>query len=233
MSAAARFNTQQMIGNPALIDNLEHVMQVAYNRVAELLLYGKLLDNASLYNWALTTPVGYGASAQLIGAVGWAIELIRQNVRDIKEYTLVLPPGVKERITTDGMIRATDDYRTWDDVQQRIADLGINKVVELLDPIGTVTAVATEGAGAVSATAHALSRQVLLYKPEDFILGLNPEVDLGVMRSPELARMNKLQWFTESFESVEKVGIEPTIAMNLNLCPSGVRPAFGEGTICD
>lgn len=231
VSACATFNLQAMIGNPALIDNLEHVMQVAYNRVAELQAYAKVLAQASQYTYGLSTA-GYGASAQLLAAVSWAVELIRQNQRDLDGYNLVLPAGTRERVLGDGEIRASDDYRTWDDVQTRLSELGINTVVELVDPLGPVTALAARGGPAVAAPAHEVTRQILLYRPDDYVLALNGEVDLGIQRSPELAKQNKLQWFSESFEAVERVGVAPTVSLDVELCLNGIRPAYGEGEDC-
>lgn len=232
VAAAARFNVQQMIGNPALIDNLEHVMQVAYNQTAELLAYAKLVAASSAYTYALASGA-YGASAQLFSAVAWGLELIAQHTRQpIDGYQLVIPAGIHQRILADGQMRGMDDYATWSDIQNRLDALGVSKIVEMLDTTGTPTALNPPGDPADAAVAHDLSQQILLFKPQDFLLGLNPEVNLGVMRSPELALQNKLQWFTESFESVEKVGVDPSLAITVDLCQSGVRPALAEGETC-
>lgn len=230
--ACATFTTQQLIGNPQLIDNLVHVMQVAYNRAAELECYQRVVNESTCYNYGLHATSGYGASAQIIAAVAWAFELMRQNFRDTKGYFLALPAGTRERVLADGLVRGIDDYRAWDDLLTRLEALGVENVIELLDPIGAVTPLAAPGGVCVAAPAHELVRQLLLYRPDNFILGLNPEIDLGVTRSPELARQNKLQWFIESFESVERVCIDPNIVLNVPLCLSGIRPALGEGTDC-
>jgi len=230
--ACATFTTQQLIGNPVLIDNLQHVMEVAYNKTAELLAYNRVVAQASQYNYGQVLT-GYGASAQTLGAVGWALELIRRKFRDTKGYYLTLPAGIRERILADGQIRGMDDYRTWNDFLERVTALGVDRVVELIDEIGTpAAAIVAPGGPPVAAPQHPNLNQVLLYRPDNFLLGLNPEVDLGVTRSPELARQNKLQWFTESFESVTRICIDPTIALNVNLCQSGIRPALGTGTAC-
>lgn len=234
VSACASFNTQQLIGNPTLIDNLEHVMQVAFNKTAELSVYNAVRALASQYTfgYALT---GYGASAQLLAAVGWATELIAASLREgDPSYTLALPAGLVERVLTDGVIRGTDDYRTRDDLYERLATLGIANVVELVDEGGPTPhdPPVAPGGPAVAAPTHPNDQRILLYRPEDLILGVGPDIDLGITRSPELARQNKLQWFTEGFEFVEKVGTAPIIDLEVPFCASGIRPAFGEGEDC-
>jgi hypothetical protein len=229
--ACASFSVQALIGNPALIDNLEHVMTVAYNQVAELQVYAQLLANASQVVFpALTT--GYGASAQLLREVGWAMETIRATHRDRLDYTLAIPAGLRERILTDGLIRGIDDYRTWSDLTERLAELGVTNIVEMYDPTTAPSALPAPGGPPVAATVQPLAQQILLYRPDNFVLGVAPELDLGITRSPELARQNKQQWFVESFESVTRVGIQPTVAITSDLCANGIRPALGEGDDC-
>lgn len=232
--ACASFDTQAMIGNPNLIDNLEHVMTVAYNEAAELEAYRRVLAEASqvTYN-ASALPVGYGASAKLIKAVAWAMSTIRATHRDRLDYTLALPAGLRERILADGMIRATDDYRTWDDVQTRLAELGVTDIVELLDPTSAPNALPAPGGPPVEATQQPLEQQILLYRPENFLLGVGPEIDLGVVaQGIDELRQNRMNWFVESFESVTRIGVQPTVAINADFCDNGIRPAFGEGDIC-
>jgi hypothetical protein len=236
--ACASFTTQQLIGNPVLVDNLQHVMEVAYNKTAELLVYNRVRALASQYTFGYATA-GYGASAQLLAAVGWALEAIRVNLRESDpNYTLALPTGLIERVLTDGVIRGTDDYRTRDDLFDRLTTLGVSNIVELTDEVTGVpaplahAALNPPGDAAIAAPAHPVEQQILLYRPEDFVLGVAPELDLGVTRSPELARQNKLQWFVESFEFVEKVGCAPAIDLVVPFCASGIRPAFGEGEDC-
>ena len=238
VTACASFSTQQMIGNPALVDNLQHVMEVAYNKTAELLVYNRLLALSSQYTYGLATT-GYGASAQLLSVVGYGLEMIRAALRESDPgYTLVLPAGLIERVVTDGTIRGFGDYRSRDDILDRLDAIGVTSVVELVDEITGVPAPLAHpvpvapGGPAIAAPAQPLEQQILLYRPEDFVLGVGPDIDLGAQRSPELARQNKLQWFTESFEFVEKVGCAPALSFIAPFCQSGVRPALGEGESC-
>lgn len=242
VSACATFNTQQLIGNPALVSNLEHVMQVAFSKTAELLVYARLraLSSKYSYGYALTA---YGAGAQLLAAVGWAMEAIRANLRESNPgYTLTIPAGLKERIVTDGFLtgaHAPDE--TWNVILQRLNELGVNRVVELVDEIvctpGGAAAHApiiapVPGCTYVAGTQHPVTQEIALYRPEDFVLGVGPDIDLGVTRSPELARQNKLQWFTEGFEFLEKVGCAPALNLLVPFCASGIRPALGTGEDC-
>lgn len=239
VSACASFSTQQLIGNPALISNLEHVMQVAFSKTAELLVYNRVLALSSQYDFTGYPTSGYGASAELLSAVGWALELIKANLRETSpNYTLALPAGLLTRVLTDGVIRGFNEYRDESDLLDRLSTLGIKNVVELADEITGVPAplahpvpVAPGGPIAV-APAQPVVQQLLIYRQEDFVLGVGPNIDLGATRSPELARQNKLQWFTEGFEFVEKVGTAPTIAIQAPFCASGIRPALGEGVDC-
>lgn len=233
VSACASFNVQALIGNPALIENLEHVMTVAHNQVAELEVYARLLAQASQIDYDNLAPnSGYGASAKVLKAVAYAMELIASNFREPVGYNLVLPAGLRYRILVDGQIRGMDDYRTWSDFTDRLRELGVNQVVELLDPTAAPTPLPARGGPAAPAVANPLEQTIILYKPESFLLGVAPEVNLGVTRSPELARQNKLQWFVESFESLTRICIDPTVALIGDWCDSGVRPALGEGDIC-
>ena len=239
VSACASFSTQQLIGNPALIANLEHVMGVAFSKTAELLVYNRTLALASQYDFTGYPTSGYGASAELLSAVGWAIELIKANLRETNpRYTLALPAGLLTRVLTDGVIRGFNEYRDESDLLDRLNTLGVANVVELADEVTGVPAPLAHpvpvapGGPIVAAPAQPLIQQLLLYRPEDFVLGVGPNIDLGATRSPELARQNKLQWFTEGFEFVEKVGTAPTIAIQAPFCASGVRPALGEGIDC-
>lgn len=244
VSACASFTTQQFIGNPALVANLEHVMEVAYNKTAELLVYQRLRDLASKYTFGYDLA-GYGAEAQLIAAVGWALELVKANLRESDpNYTLAIPAGLKQRILTDAfLVGAKQGDETWAEVVAKIQELGVRNVVELVDeivcspdgPVAHATpAAAVDGCDGtyIAAPAHPVEQEILLYRPEDFVLGVAPEIDLGVTRSPELARQNKLQWFVESFEFVEKIGNAPAIDLVVPFCASGVRPALGTGEDC-
>jgi hypothetical protein len=238
VSACASFSTQQLIGNPTLVDNLQHVMQVAFSKTSELLVYNRLRALSSQYLFGYDVG-SYGASAQLLAAVGWAMENIRASLRESNpNYTLALPAGLIERVLTDGVIRATDDYRTRDDIFERLATLGVSNVVELVDEITGVpsplahTPLAAPGGPRVAAPDQPLAQEILLYRPEDFILGVGPDIDLGVTRSPELARQNKLQWFTEGFEFVEKVGTAPAVDLVVDFCANGARPAFAIAEAC-
>jgi len=248
ISACATFNTQQLIGNPELIANLENVMQCAFSKTAELLLYNRLRALSSRYSFGYDLT-GYGASSQLLAAVGWAMEAIRANLRVANpNYTLALPAGLLERVLTDGVIRGMDEYRTRDDLFDRLRTLGVANVIELADEIactpggalphapladpGVPTCPATVDCTRVAAPQHPVNQEILLYRPEDFVLGVGPDIDLGIVRSPELARQNKLQWFTEGFEFLEKLGCGPAIDLVVPFCASGVRPALGTGEDC-
>jgi len=237
--ACATFTTQQFIGNPDLIANLEHVMQVAYNKTAELLAYARFKALASQYSfgYALT---GYGAGAQLLVVVGWWMELVRANLREANPgYTLTIPAGLKERIITDGFLtgqRSPDE--TWGAVTDRLAQLGVTNVIELVDeitgvpaPLAHATVAAPGGPIAVGAP-HPNVQEIALYRPSDFSLLMAPELDLGVTRDPQLARQNKLQWFVESFEDVIKPGCAPAATIQAAFCASGIRAAAGEGEDC-
>lgn len=241
VSACASFSTQQLIGNPELIANLEHVMEVAFSKTAELLVYNRVRALASKYSYGLALT-GYGASAQLLAAVGWAMELIHANLREANpNYTLAIPAGLLDRVLTDGVIRGIDEYRVRADLFDRLATLGVTNVVELVDeivcapggPVAHSTVIDPQvGCVWTPAPAHPVEQEILLYRPEDLVLGVGPTIDLGVTRSPELARQNKLQWFTEGFEFVEKTGCAPIIDLLVPFCASGVRPALGTGEDC-
>lgn len=242
VSACASFNTQQFIGNPALVANLEHVMQVAFSKTAELLIYNRLRTLSSQYSFGYDLT-GYGAGAQLLAAVGWAMELVAASLREQNPgYTLAIPAGLKERILTDGfLVGAHAPDETWAIIVQRLNQLGVTNVVELVDEIvctpgpPAAHAVPTGPTAAcvrVPAPAHPVEQEILLYRPEDFLLGVGPDIDLGITRSPELARQNKLQWFTEGFEFLEKVGCAPAIDLVVPFCASGIRPALGTGEDC-
>lgn len=238
VSACASFTTQQFIGNPELVANLEHVMQVAYSKTAELLVYNRLRALASQYTFAYPDS-GYGAEAQLIAAVGWAMEEIKASLRETNpNYTLAIPAGLKERVLTDAfLVGAKEGDQAWSQIVAKLNELGVSKIVELVDeivgppPAAHVGPVAPGGPRVAAAT-QPVEQEILLYRPEDFVLGVAPEIDLGVTRSPELARQNKLQWFTESFEFVEKVGCAPAIDLLVPFCANGIRPALGAGLDC-
>src|SRR3990172_4485354 len=239
VAACASFTTQQLIGNPQLVANLEHVMRVAYSKTAELLVYNRLKALSSQYSfgYALTA---YGAGAQLLVVVGWFMEKVRANLREANpQYTLTIPAGLKERIITDGFLTgARSPDETWGRILERLRELGVTRVVELVDEITGVplplahTAFVAPGGPIAVGDPHPVVQEIALYRPEDFLLGVAPEIDLGVTRSPELARQNKLQWSVESFEFVEKPGCAPAATIQAPFCASGVRPALGTGEDC-
>src|SRR5690606_11572813 len=161
------------------------VMMVAYNKVAELLVYNAVKALASQYTFGLPSA-GYGAGAQLIAAVGWWMELVRPTLRESDPaYTLTIPAAPKERIITDGMpLGARDPDETWATVTSRLAELGVTRVVELVDeitgvpaPLAHATPVAP-GGPFVAAPAHPVVQEIMLYRPEDLLLGMAPELDL-------------------------------------------------------
>lgn len=233
--ACASFDTQAMIGNPNLIANLEHVMGVAYNLTAELEVYARLIAQASQYdidNLFLNT--GYGAAAKLLGSVGWAMEKIRANHRDVLPYDLVLPAGFRERLITDSIIRGMDDDKLWEDILVRLRQLGVDNVIELVDPTAAVTEFVTPGGPAVPAPPNTLEQTVLLYRRDNFLLGVGPTIDMGVVAaSIDELRQNRMNWFVETHESVTRIGVQPTVALTGEFCASGIRPALGEGTVCE
>lgn len=233
------FGEFQQFSNPSLVNAFLNLGGVAYARTAEAALLERINDQSIQLTYDASTELaGYGALSALIDAVSSIIGNATYNGRlDPSSYTLILPPALVQLLQADETFRAFGDGVSDSQVIAWVAaKLGV-RVVQALDVRTSSTnfppALPAAGGPPVALTPLDTDYDVYLVPTSDFVLGQRTLVDLGIQRSPDLVRQNKAQYFVESVEALEKLGCNPSYALDLdNLCANGGRAGFATPRDC-
>lgn len=234
-SAGARFDVTTEMSSPERIRDVMSKLTAARIRARTLQMLGKV-DALSL-QWTRTGD--YSLFPDTVYAVNDVLARTTYPERlNIEDYTLVLPWGFGLYLVTDiqgkEFLNSADFEAGKAEViaeLQRI--LGVD-VVELRDNTGSnggfaaLPAVATPAALNDTPCVWDLR---LLHTPSG-LYGSTGLVDTGILSSPDLARMNKRQWFQEEFALLTKHGSPPWSKITLTSAASGSRAAASTKLAC-
>lgn len=231
------FGTFQNFSNPALVADFLRKGGIAYARVAEAELLRRLYQQSIQWTYdASTVLAGQGAVSAIVDAVWTTLgDALYGGRLDLANYTLILPPGLLALLNIDNELRG---FQNPDNPALALSSrLGGISVVEALD-VRTGSALVPPTLPAAGGPPAALPTlrtdfDIYLIPTGDFALGQAPLVDVSVQRDSTLVRQNRAQYFVEGIESLEKLGCNPSFAIEVdNLCANGARAGLVEPRTC-
>jgi hypothetical protein len=237
ISTCMRADVKQEFSAPEQVQNWLNTLQALTDRVAEGELLSRIDANSSAYTFA----GNYGALPELLQMVaaqlGKSMEVMRATTPE--DYVLIIPVGLSSQLVMDTVNRGFHDPCCTDQVMKAFAEIGI-RVVETPDAAtGELTPyndvawpLNPPGAAPVAQPTTPTSWKVRLVAPSAGFYFDTGEVAFGIQRSPELARQNKVQWFGEIFEGLDKQGCAPWFSTTVTLCPNGDRAGMSVPFTC-
>ena len=231
--AAAQVDNSTQISQPEQVVQFMHKLAVQRSRRREQYLQGKFDALASGY----TLTGGYGAM-QTILETGELLERLVYGERlDEGDYDLVLEPGHMRKLCLDESARVYGDTLA----QRKAAiiakikdELGVGDVVVLRDfrTGGGYAALNEPGEAATAMPRLFDSNRVRFVPTSAFIFGATGEDSTGWETDPQLARQNRMQWFSKEWLLLAKHGCHPAAYIDVTSCASGARAAGIEPVDC-
>lgn len=203
---------------PELVDAFTRLVGVAWARWAEQ----KLLTKIDAESVAVTSATRGGATADLLADVDRLVTNLRgvYRVEDTR-VRVILPAVAREMIRTDLALQmpggGTFDERyaaaaarleTWFAARNANVTWTLDSQVEALI-----------GAGAIPALPATIVARVFIEGTFAFVDG--GTLDLGVIRDSGLVAINDFKQFSESWETVAKVGNERAFVLTSTVCANG------------
>lgn len=168
--------------------------------------------------------------------LGAALDAVRGL--DSSGYSVILEQGMLKFLFVDEVKRGHFDSCCEEVVNKVLAALGVKDVVITPDAATGSTRpfqpIVLNPPGAPAAPMFDMPtawRVRLLDTSAGFFFDTG-EKAFSQMRSPELARQNKVQWFGELFEGAGKQGCQPWFSTRVALCDNGSRTGFIEPPVC-
>lgn len=226
----------QSFSTPEQVANWVDTIGAQTERVAE----GALLDTIDEKSSAYTVSTGfYGAIPTLYSVIarmlGAAADLNRQL--DVSSYVLIVEAGLDDFL---GLDEISKQFSTESQLGRLTSELGIGWV-ETADPAFTAGSLAMDsflplnpaGDPAVELGDIPTTWKFRLLDPRDWFFFSPDEFAFAMARDPQLMRQNRIQWFGELFEGLEKHGCAPSFTFDLELCFNGSRAGGAEILTCD
>lgn len=232
ITVGARVSTDVSLSQPEHVEEFLHKLRVQRARRREQYLLTKFDGLAGGY----TFESNYGAVAGLIEAVTSLMPTLLYSERlDQGDYDLVLEPGHRAKLVNDEVSRVygTTVEQRWANIKAMISDLtGVGRIVELRD-LRTGTLHSPQGAG-TNGSLHRLRdvNRVRLNPASALIYGATGEEATGWQSDPQLARMNRTQYFSTEWVLLAKHGCHPAAWIDLTSCGNGARAAGIEPVDC-
>jgi len=223
-------DVKQEFSNPEQVQNNINTLSAATDRLAE----GLLLRQIDVLSSAYTFNGAYGALAQMAAMIARVVAKGADVTRETDPnpgYMAIIPLGLINQLVVDDISRAFED----DEANARAAidevfkAAGLDSYVITPDPaFGAVSPWAPfvlnpPGAAAVVLPPAPSTWRIRILDPDDWFYFSTGEIAFGMQRSPELYRQNKIQWFGEQFEGLNKQGCSPSFTIDATLCPNGSR----------
>jgi len=252
---ALRFDNTTEMSNPEVVRNYMDALAAQRARNKEGRLLQRIDGGSSLY----TARPGYGAVPALIETINTMVaQAIYINRLDEPRYVVLIDPLTIRALLNDRANRAyadEDDGASSDLLTYINSCLdGVDDVIATLDgsyatqpglpplplnppgdagstpPGGTLGGVA-QGAAVAMPGLPGIHR-VRIVAPDAAIYAETGEMYVGVMRSPDLLRQNKAQFFAEEYFMLAKHGPAPWFSIDLEFCSDGARAGFLNPTRC-
>lgn len=220
-------DVKQEFSNPEQVQNNINTLSAATDRLAEGLLLRQIDSLSSAY----TFTGAYGAIAQLAALIARVTAKGLDTIRATESnYVAVIPQGLLQQLMVDDISRAFDNESdACDAIASMLLCAGIDRFVVTPDPaFGDVSpwaafALNPPGAAPVVLPPAPSTWTIRIIDPAAGFFFSTGEIAFGMQRSPELYRQNKIQWFGEQFEGLNKQGCIPWFTIDATLCPDGSR----------
>lgn len=236
ISSCLTVDTKQEFSAPEQIANNIQTLSAVVDRVAEGHLLAEIDEKSSRYLF----EGNYGALPSIVDLIARQIGAALDAVRglDASAYSLILEQGMLRFLLVDEASRNDFDACCADAVGKIIDMLGVGRVIVTPDAATGSTRpfqpVVLNPPGAPAAEMFDMPTQWrvrLLDLSAGFFFDTG-EINFGIQRSPELSRQNRVQWFGEIFEGLDKQGCEPWFSTRVTLCDNGDRAGFTDPFIC-
>ncbi len=234
--ACLTVETKQEFSAPEQVQNNINTIAALTDRVAE----GELLRRIDALSSAYTFTGDYGSLPRIVQLIetliGRSMSVSRSVTPD--NYRVILPAGLLQQLTIDSMNRGFRDACCPDEVMKMFMEMGIGSPVVTpdfatgdLDPWAAFALNPPGAAAVVLPDAPTVWKIRVIDASQGFYYDTGGRA-FGVERSPELSRQNKVQWFGEQFEGLDKQGCVPWFTINATLCPNGDRAGFSAPVVC-
>lgn len=227
LSRCLTADVKQEFSNPEQVQNNINTLSAATDRAAE----GLLLRQIDLLSSAYTFTGSYGMIPQLAAliarVVGRGLDVTRGTESN---YVAIVPQGLIQQMMVDDISRGFDnESAACDAIADQLKCAGVTRIVVTPDPSFGVAspwamfALNAPGAPAVALPAAPATWQIRIVDPSAGFFFSTGEIAFGMQRSPELYRQNRIQWFGELFEGLDKQGCIPWFTVAATMCPNGSR----------
>jgi hypothetical protein len=231
--ACGKHDIFQQLSHPELIDDFIAKLGINYARIAERLLLDQLLADSTVLTYAATN---LGLLWELEVVLGHLVGLAGYGQRiNWGDYALILPPGFMEAVIADEHVRGFSRGAGRAEIMAQIRELGVGQVVESLDVNSTseadyLAAIGTyvsPGATVPFDPSTAIGTYDIHVVPvSSYTVGSSTLVDAGFTRDADLIRQNKVQYFMEGAEFIEKMNDVPSFTVRLTGYGNGGRSAL-------
>lgn len=238
--ACATIDITTQLSNPELVDAFLSKLGVVHARLAETLLLDQIVAT-SHYPTIAAGSFGllWELERFLSGVHGIASYELRENP---ESYVMMVPPGMLDLLVADQHLRGAQQPLNKSDIIRLIQESYGVRVQEILDIDTAHTALyptSTAAWGALGvATPFAgsgnLPDQFVAYilDPSDYSHGMSDLVEAGYRTDGNLTRQNRVQWFTEGTEFLEKRGQKASITLQIDSCANGAASAMVAPPAC-
>jgi hypothetical protein len=232
----------QELSHPQRVQAFLDKLAVLHARVAER----ALLDQIRAQSRIFTHGSDQGLYNNLVFILGQLPSPLQfgERLGAFEGYNLYVPVGTIEALTTDLLLNGTRAFTTAAQaeayVRDTISSLGVSRIIEILDvdtdnetnnyapPSAALPAINTPTAW-VQGTNNVATHKFYLLRPEDWRAGASEIVEAGTIRDANLVKSNKVQWFMEGLEFIEKTGCGESVVLEITACPSGVATGNDTG----
>lgn len=231
--ACGKHDIFQQLSHPELIDDFIAKLGIRYARLAEQLLLDQLLADSTVLTFAATN---LGLLWELEVLLGHIVGLASYGQRiNWGDYALILPPGLMEAIIADEHVRGFSRGANRADIMAQLRELGVGQVIESLDVNSTSEAdyLAAIGTYVAPGTTVAFdpntaigTYDIHIVPVSSYTVGSSTLVDAGFTRDADLIRQNKVQYFVEGAEFIEKMNDVPAFTARLTGYGNGGRTAL-------
>lgn len=215
----AEVDNSTEMSSPERVAEFMHKLAVARAREKEQYILGLFDATASPY----TLTGDFGAVASLIQAVHTVLPQLLYGERlGEEDYDLVVDPGYFNKLVIDENSKCE---LSADDVKAKLQkEIGLNLVV-LRDFVSTspFQTPPTPGGSAAALQALPTANRVRIVPAGAYIYGSTGEQATGWQTDPQLARMNRMQAFSQEWLLLAKHGEHPAAYIDVSSAHDGSR----------
>lgn len=240
-TACVTTDIMHRLAHPEQIDTVLNKVALRYEYEVEQKILDAFVALADPAISVTNANVANGLLAKLDFALGIAsiAAAIPRNAIGWRGYTLVLTPGLLDALVADEHLRGFSHNKTRQMVLDHLGAYNLDAIVEINHVDTSVLADYTAKAngiiagGALNNTGDApVNYRAYLVNTGSFVLPQNDIVSAGWMTDSNLVRQNRVQWFMESMETLDKYCDTWNAPLDLEGCITGNNSALVAGPTC-